>query len=152
MIKKSYSYVKCPPFCANIKSQYCLFSIPLGSVIDAVVSSLEPTFIKVLINDRFPGRICRSEVGDPITGAKPPKIKVGHHVKVRVVGVSVSTKKEEEPIPLGVVKPAKEVEISEKEREFIDSFVIECSARRDIVHGAFMASLHLSPPPLVRGD
>lgn len=134
-----------------------LIELKQGSVIDAVVSSTEPTFIKVLINDRVPGRICRSEVGNPVTGAKPPKIKIGHHVKVRVVGVSKVLKKEEkkekedEPVPLGVVKPQTAVELSEKEKQFVESFVIECSARRDIVHGAFMASLHLSPPPLVAG-
>ena len=62
-------------------------------MIAAVVASIHPTHVAIMINDRFPGRICRSEVGDPISGARPPKVKVGHSVKVRVVGVSKSETK-----------------------------------------------------------
>merc|ERR1719282_332253 len=56
-----------------------------------------------------------------------------------------------EAIPLGVVKSASTVVLTEKEKQFAETYVIECSARRSIVHRAFMTSLHLSPPPLVAG-
>merc|ERR1712087_398681 len=70
-----------------------------GSVISAVVSGIEATFVRILINDRLPGRICRSEITDPAAagakgaGGKPPTIKIGKSVKVRVVGVSKAVKK-----------------------------------------------------------